>query len=78
MLSKFLDLLGLEPVFVIGGVTGIIDAVIALVVGLGLHLPATTAGLVDAVVIAVLGFVALIYTRSKVTPTASLPAPPPT
>lgn len=74
MLAKFLDLLGAEPVIVIGSITGIIDTTFALVVGFGLHLPPTAAGLTDAFVAAALGFVALLYIRSRVSPAA--PAAP--
>jgi hypothetical protein len=68
MIQQFLDLLAGEPVVVIGGTTGIVDAIIAAVIGFGFHLPPMTAGLVDGVIIAVLTFVGLLYARSKVTP----------
>lgn len=68
-LFGLLDLLAAEPV----AVTAVIDAAFALLVGLGLHLDPKVAGLLDALVIAMLA----LYARSKVTPVTSLPAASP-
>lgn len=59
-MSAILDKLAGEPVAVVA----VIDAVFALLVGVGLNLDPKIAGALDVVVIAVLG----LYARSKVIP----------
>jgi hypothetical protein len=63
-MSRILLLLAKEPILV----TGVVDAIIALAIGLGLPIPVQLKGVLDGLIIGL----SALYVRSQVTPNASL------
>lgn len=59
-----------EPIAIINGVTAIVEAAIALLVGFGLDWSAEQVALVMALVVAVANVVKTWFGRAKVTPVA--------
>ena len=75
---KFLSqLFQTEPVIVIGTATAAVDACLLVGVSFGAPVSADQKAAIDAAVTAVLGFAAMLFVRSQVTPVAAVAAPLP-